>query len=154
MAAKRFLPKFLFREVSKVGIPWRKPHHSAQEWRRTPLAPSHLYPASLVREITREIHNLFFRIRDLRCNQLHRRGVLMDPLRRTLSTREEQNSARESCSVDMRNLYKFRPHTTLIESELFSEAWALGAEWAFRNSGRRFLSSQQEPSISSTTGIQ
>ncbi len=93
-----------------------------------------LYQASLARAILREIRSLVLRIREIRRTQLHRRGILLDPLRHRASL-EVRERASACCSEDMRNLYASRPLTTLIEAELFVRGWEAGAEWSTRSCG-------------------
>jgi len=90
----------------------------------------HLYPASLARAVLQEIRNLFSRIREIQETQIHRRGVSIDPLGQIACEGQERERAIIDCSSDMRNLYARRPHTTLIEAEIFAQGWRRGAVWA------------------------
>jgi hypothetical protein len=94
-----------------------------------------VYRASLVRAILREIRNLFWRIREIRRTQLHRRGISINPLRQTPSPPERRENALACCIQDTRSLCTSRPVTTLIEAQLFVQGWELGADWLNRNCG-------------------
>jgi hypothetical protein len=94
---------------------------------------SHLYRSSLARAILLEIRNLLSRIQEIRKTQIHRRGAAIDPLGQTQSALEDRKSAIDCCISDMRNLYAHRPHTTLIEAELFVEGWKAGIAWGRSN---------------------
>jgi len=94
-----------------------------------------LYQASLVRAVSREICSLLWRIRDIQRTQLHRRGISIDPLRRTPLSQEVRESALVCCMKDTRNLCTSRPPTTMTEVELFVRGWEQGADWSARNCG-------------------
>jgi hypothetical protein len=116
---------------SSAETPW---HSGRRKFPKLPLCAVGPYPglyrSSSVRAVIQEIRTLPFRIRELLRDQLHRRGVSIHPLAEMRASSEEHQSAIDGCKQDMRNLYERRPHTTLIESRLFAEAWAMGAAWS------------------------
>lgn len=93
------------------------------------------YRASLARTLAKEIRSLLCRIRELRRDQLDHRGVVINPLHQTRASHLVRQHAIDSCSEDMHSLCVHRPHMTPVDYELFAEAWALGACWAFHNTG-------------------
>lgn len=111
----------------------RQRYVAAMKRRRELQDSRGLYHSSLVRTLTSEIRSLFCRIRELRRDQLDRRGVVIDPLYGTKAQPSVRRRAIDCCSEDMRSLCERRPHMTPVDFELFAEAWALGACWLSSN---------------------
>src|SRR5208283_4581151 len=82
---------------------------------------------SLVREVLREIRNLFRRIEEIQNRYLDRRGILINLSRDIPLRPEQQETALACCIQDMRNLYTSRPHASLIDAELYLQGWQRGA---------------------------
>jgi hypothetical protein len=91
------------------------------------------FRASLLREVLREIRNLFHRIGEIQNRELDRQGISLDPGRELCLPHELQESALACCIRDMQSLYSSRPQTTLIDAELLAQGWRLGAASALRN---------------------
>lgn len=87
---------------------------------------------SFLREVLREIRNLWHRIREIESRQLDRRGISIDP-RREIPLLEGSEIASACCIQDMRSLYSAHPHATLIDVELFVQGWMRGAASASRS---------------------
>jgi hypothetical protein len=94
----------------------------------------HVFRVSLVREVLREIHNLFWRIGEIRRRGLDRMGMQIDPCPEIPLPHEQRERALACCIQDTHNLCKSRPVTSPIEVELFVRGWEAGAAWLFRNS--------------------
>jgi len=81
------------------------------------------FRASQVREVVREIHNLFWRIGEIRRRGLDRVGMQIDPCPEIPLPHEQRESVLACCIQDTHNLCKSRPVTSPIEVELFVRGW-------------------------------
>jgi hypothetical protein len=93
-----------------------------------------VFRVSLVREVVREIHNLFWRIGEIRRRGLDRVGMQIDPCPEIPLPHEQRESVLACCIQDTHNLCKSRPVTSPIEVELFVRGWEAGAAWLFHMS--------------------
>lgn len=99
-----------------------------------PRGPSNFHashPLSLVRILSQEICSLPYRIAERLRDQLDRRGVVIDPLAETRALALERLSAIDSCIQDMRNSRTLNHRGTVLDHELFAQAWRMGAAWSY-----------------------
>ncbi len=104
---------------------------------------SHLYRASLVRALGREIGSCYQRIRELLRTRLYRRGILLDPLYRTSASPDQRDQAQDACNRDMQTVFRCRKGMTQADARTFLLAWRLGLEWGVRH----FHHGSNEPTL-------
>ena len=89
---------------------------------------------SLLRTLLRELHNCCWRMSYVYRHRPDRQGILIGPAFRI---GESQNVLWDKktldCNKDIEHFLAVQRWRTLIDVELFREAWFLGVEWSSRN---------------------
>src|SRR5712691_1519845 len=96
---------------------WDVPAGTSRQYPSSPplQQKDHLYPASTLRAIAREICSCYRRIEELLRTKLHRRGVLFDPGRLLASNRKESQQFQDACIGDIQSLSLQYPYMTLLD---------------------------------------
>lgn len=118
-------------------FPRRRHYGYASSSALVSTTPPRLFRVSLVREVLREIRNLFWRIGEIRRRELDRQGIWVNPLPDKSYPLALRERALGDCSTDTHNLCTSRHHVSLIEVQKFVQGWTLGCAWGLRNSGNK-----------------
>ncbi len=129
--------RFLFRRLDRerwVGTPLDTlPPHLQSSQVHDPWLGRNLYRLSLVRTLRCEIGSFFQRIRWLLETESYLRGVQIEFVDRLGLTCQESKRAEAGYSEDSNSLCVRFPWLTVVDARISSEAWIMGAKWAYRN---------------------